>query len=180
MSYRRTNGVTRWFHTLDTAATSPAMSVMDFNDGFLDMCEHYGFSLRVPERTFRRNMCEFVCSLRLARRYGDLAVAGPRSVTRPEGWTRDMYTRWLEYLQQFYFSSQEWDQFWKGVPVSPWEEALPTWRADIQAVAILYICGDADRLIQAGTFSRDESAAAAAAAAASGGAGNDDHDHSDL
>jgi hypothetical protein len=155
MSYRRTNGVTRWFHTLDVCETSPAMSVMDFNDAFLDLCKTYGFSLRVTEQQFRKRMCEFVCTLYLAKRYGD-SVTGPHTLPFPCDWTREMHERWLDYIQQFYFSANDWQQFWKGIPVSPWEEALPTWRSDIQAVAILYILGDTERLLQAGTLYKDE------------------------
>lgn len=157
MSYRRVNGVTRWFHTVDVTGTSPAMSVMDFNDAFLDMCEAQGLSLYVTEQTFRRRMCEFVCTLYLAKLHGNCPVAGPHTPPPlPEDWTRDMQEHWLDALQHFYFSSQDWEQFWKGVPVSPWEESLPTWRADIQAVAILYIRGDTDRLLQTGTLYKED------------------------
>ncbi len=130
---------------------------MEFNDAFLDMCEAQGFTISVPEQRFRRIMCDCLCALYLAQRYGGLPVAGPHTPPPlPDGWTRDTHARWLDYLQQFYFSSQDWEQFWRGVPIAAWEEAVPTWRADLQAVALLYVQGDTERFLQTGALYKED------------------------
>ncbi len=84
-------------------------------------------------------MCEFLCTLYVARKR-HIDWRGPLSEPiRPAGWTRANEMEWEEYLAMNVFTDEVWAGFWSKIPETLWETRVPDWRFQIQMIVFHYV-----------------------------------------
>lgn len=131
--------VNQWFRRVALDEWSPALTIKEFTDRFLEYLKWKRLSLACSEGEFRKNMCEFLCTAYVARKQ-DTTWIGPLSEPlRPYGWTQTHENQWLEYLEMYVFTGEVWDGFWSKIPEALWESRVPDWRYQIQMVVFHYV-----------------------------------------
>jgi hypothetical protein len=145
--------VNHWFHFRRIDEVSPAMTLKQCNELFLQKIQRMGLGLFCEERFFRRAMCEAVCTIYVSEKEGT-DWCGPYSeAPRPADWTYRKEQRWREYRDYKYLNSDFWSRFWENIEEAIWESAIPSWRTSYQSIATHYINFEDDMGIE------DESAA---------------------
>ena len=149
------NKITHWFHTCiegkDHEGT-PAETIMEMNDLFIDLLKTKHLNLGTSEKVFRRSMCAALCTMKY---YKDTNIFKTRlNFVYPAEWNRDVETMWQEWLDVRCFKN--WNAFWAQLPVRTWEEDLPGWRADIQHILMSYAQREIGVLVDANVIVEDE------------------------
>ena len=149
------NKVTQWFHTRiegkDHEGT-PAQTIMEMNDLFINLLKEKRLNLAVPEKVFRRSMCTALCTMKY---YKDTNIYKTRSnLVYPAEWNRDVELMWAEWLEVRCFKN--WAAFWARLPVCTWEMDLPGWRADIEHILMSYVQREIGVLVDANVIVEDD------------------------
>jgi hypothetical protein len=142
--------VSEWFHTVSEDDISPAQTIRDMNNNFIRFIRENRLKLAVHESTFRRFMCEAICTLYSSAKQRT-EWQGPNSMLpRPNEWTHANEMAWRQYLIYMYFGSEFWTDFWKelGEPAI-WEYDVPYWRYHMESFLPHYIYCD-PKLISGG------------------------------
>ena len=131
---------TEWFHRACEGDDSPALTLRNMSNSFLRYLAETRLKLAVPEETFRKFMCEAVCTMYISAKQGT-QWQGPNSImSRPSGWSYLNEIAWREYLSYMYFGSEFWTDFWNEVGDSTaWEYVIPNWRCDMERILPHYI-----------------------------------------
>ncbi len=138
--------VNQWFTRVGKDEWSPALLIKEFNDRFLNYLKWKHLNLTVQENEFRRTMCEFLCTMYVARKQQQ-QWRGPLSdPVRPTGWTQTHEMEWEEYLSINVFTDEVWAGFWSMIPEALWESRVPDWRFQIQLVVFHYIQVDPTKI----------------------------------
>lgn len=151
------NRVNTWFRTraLDCDAFgnedhTPLETIATVSSLFLEKCDQFGFDLNVSETTFRKYMCDALCSLYVAEQF-DKRVIQTRKISKtPRGWTNDAENVWNDYIYTRYFTDQFWEKFWDCVGDAGWMTDIPRWREFFQSALLVYLQRDSTRLIEEG------------------------------
>jgi len=149
------NKVTQWFHTLIEGKEhmgTPAETIMEMSDLFIDLMKSKRLNLEMSERVFRRSICSALCTMKL---YNDVNIY--RTIDNniyPSEWTVEMEGMWQELLNTPRFLN--WRNFWARVPQRDWEMDLPGWRTGMEYILSSYIRRDIEILIAAGLIIEDE------------------------
>jgi hypothetical protein len=137
---------TQWFQRVGVDEVSPALMISDVSSRLLHYIASRNLFLNVPERDFRKYMCEFLCTSYIAHKR-NVEWRGPLSKPyRPPGWTQQQELEWQEYLTHEFFSSEFWIHFWSHIPEAFWESKVPNWRNHIQWVLLHYINVQSDKM----------------------------------
>lgn len=149
------NKITHWFHTCiegkDHEGT-PAETIMEMNDLFIDLLKTKHLNLGTSEKVFRRSMCAALCTMKY---YKDTNIFKTRlNFVYPAEWNRDVETMWQEWLDVRCFKN--WTAFWARLPVRTWETDLPGWRADIQHILMSYAQREIGVLVDANVIVENE------------------------
>jgi hypothetical protein len=149
------NKITQWFHTLVEEKEyegTPAETIMEMSDLFIDLLKQKRLNLGVPEKVFRRNMCSALCTMKL---YEDVNIYKIRSSgSYPSEWNRDVEIMWQEWLDVRCFKN--WVAFWARLPVRTWEETLPGWRKGMESILMSYVQREIGVLVDADIIVEDE------------------------
>ena len=149
------NKVTQWFHTLIEGKThegTPAETIMEMNDLFINLLKEKRLNLGVSEKVFRRSMCTALCTMKY---YKDTNIYKIQSnLAYPTEWNRDVELMWQEWLNVRCFKN--WAAFWSRLPVRTWEEELPGWRTDMQYILMSYVQREIGVLVDADIIVEDE------------------------
>ena len=132
--------VSEWFHKVHHDDVSPALSLRDMSSNFLRYLGERKLKLAIHEQTFRKFMCEAVCTMYASAKQCTL-WEGPHSrMPRPAGWTHQNEMAWQQYLTYMYFGSEFWTDFWHnlGEPTM-WEYAIPHWRREMESILPHYV-----------------------------------------
>lgn len=131
--------VNQWFRRVGNDEWSPALTIKEFSDRFLEYLKWKKLSLACRESEFRKNMCEFICTAYVAKKQ-DTTWTGPLSEPmRPSGWTQRHENEWEEYLSIYVFTDEVWAGFWSYIPETLWESRVPDWRFQIQMIVFHYV-----------------------------------------
>lgn len=149
MNYRQAvnRGVNFWFHTPKKDSISPAETVHEWNNKFLEGLQYRKFSLAISEKNFRKYMCEALCVMFLAKKE-DKDWRGPISeMPRPERWNQSLEMEWIDLIESKYLGYEFFESVWchfreKAI----WENAIPDWRISFELIALHYIAIDANLL----------------------------------
>jgi hypothetical protein len=149
------NKVTQWFHTLiegEEHMGTPAETIMEMNDLFIDLLKTKHLNLGISEKLFRRSMCSALCTMKL---FKDVNIyrTRPNSVY-PAEWNRDVETMWQEWLDVRCFKN--WTAFWARLPVRTWETDLPGWRKGMESILLSYVQREIGVLVDANVIVEDE------------------------
>ena len=151
----RYNKITQWFHTLIEEKEhegTPAETIMEMTDLFIDLLKQKGLNLGVPEKAFRRSMCSALCTMKL---YEDVNIYKTHpSGAYPSEWNRDVELMWQEWLDVRCFKN--WIAFWARLPVRTWEEGLPGWRKGMESILMAYVQRNIGTLVDAQIIVEDE------------------------
>ena len=149
------NKITQWFHTCIEEKThegTPAETIMEMNDLFINLLKEKRLNLAVSEKVFRRSMCSALCTMKY---YKDTNIYKTRSnLIYPAEWNRDVEAMWQEWLDVRCFKN--WTAFWARLPVRTWETDLPGWRTDIQHILMSYVQREIGVLVDANIIIEDE------------------------
>ena len=149
------NKVTQWFHTLIEGKEhegTPAETIMEMNDLFIDLLKQKHLNLEVSEKVLRRSMCSALCTMKL---YKDVNIYKIRSNSvYPTEWNRDVETMWQEWLDVRCFKN--WGAFWARLPVRTWEMDLPGWRKGMESILMSYVQREIGVLVDADIIVEDE------------------------
>ena len=142
------NKVTQWFHTLIEGKEhegTPAETIMEMNDLFIDLLNQKHLNLGISEKLFRRSMCSALCTIKF---YEDVNIyrTHPNSVY-PTEWNRDVEMMWHEWLEVRCFKN--WSAFWARLPVRTWETDLPGWRKGMESILMAYVQRNIGTLVDA-------------------------------
>lgn len=133
------NSVTQWFQFPKRDSISPAETVMNWNDLFLESIARQKFDLVCSELEFRRLMCEALCTMYLAKKRNTV-WRGPISVRhRPQGWTSAHEMEWKDILQSKYFTIDFFEKIWERFEKAIWENAISDWRTQFEIICLHYI-----------------------------------------
>jgi len=132
------NKVTQWFHKLTDGKEyegTPAETIMEMNDLFLNLIKQKKLNLGVTEQVFRRNICGALCTMKY---YQDTNLFRKnRKETYPADWNIELENMWREWLDVRCFKN--WVGFWARIPVREWEEELPGWRTTMEYILMSHI-----------------------------------------
>jgi hypothetical protein len=149
------NKITQWFHGLveghETEGT-PAETIMEMNDVFIDLIKKKRLNLEVSEKIFRRSMCSALCTMKY---YKDVNIYRTRFPENyPAEWTADMEAMWQEWIDVICFKN--WSAFWARIPVRTWEQDLPGWRTGIESILMSYVQREINALVVAEVIVEDD------------------------
>ena len=151
----RYNKITLWFHTLVEGKEyegTPAETIMEMNDLFIDLLKQKRLNLGVSEKVFRHSMCRALCTMKLYKNV-NIYNNGPTG-SYPCEWNRDVETMWQEWLNARCFKN--WKAFWARLPVRTWEEEIPGWREGIEHILMSYVQREIGVLVDADIIVEDE------------------------
>jgi hypothetical protein len=138
--------VNKWLHHQRVDNTTPAETILQFNNLFLKQVQRLGLHLWCPEAQFRKNMCEALCTLYIAERQGT-TWKGPLSAPkRPYGWTVQKERDWEDYMRNRLFTYELWQLVWCQIPQAYWETTCPYWREHFEHIATHYLMVHPDML----------------------------------
>lgn len=147
--------ITQWFHTCIEGKEyegTPAETIMEMNDLFIDLLKQKRLNLGISERMFRRNMCTTLCTM---KHYQNINIHKTQiNGTYPAGWTKDMEAMWQEWLEVGCFKT--WAAFWSRLPRREWEEELPGWRTRMEHILMSYVHRDISLLVNAEIIVEDD------------------------
>jgi len=147
--------ITQWFHTLNEGKEdegTPAETIMEMNDLFIDLLKQKHLNLAVSEKVFRRSMCSALCTMKL---YEDVNIYKTRlDFVYPTEWNRDVEAMWQEWIEVGCFKN--WTAFWARLPVREWESALPGWRKGMESILMCYAQREIGALVDAQIIVEDE------------------------
>ena len=146
--------ITQWFHTRIEGKEyegTPAQTIMDMNDLFINLLKEKRLNLGVPEKVFRRSMCTALCTMKY---YQDTNICKNGVMGNyPAEWNRDVEFMWQEWLEVRCFKN--WAAFWAHLPVRTWEEELPGWRNNIEHILMSYVQREIGVLVDADIIVED-------------------------
>lgn len=131
--------VNQWFQFPKKDSVSPAETIMNWNDLFLEGLARTKFQLACSAREFRNAMCEALCTMYLAKKRNTDWRGPLSSMPRPEGWTKAHEMEWKELLQSRYFTSEFFEGIWSRFEKAIWENVIPDWRTSFEIICIHYI-----------------------------------------
>ncbi len=130
---------TQWFQHEKSDSISPALSVKQFNELFLNACNRLKLTLTCTEKEFKNFMCEATCTMYIANKRGT-TWRGPLSeAPRPRKWSSALESQWLDYIRFYYFTADTWHNLWSQIPEGMWERAVPDWRIAMEHIVYHYI-----------------------------------------
>jgi len=150
------SNITNWFHNFGTDDMTPALSVRYVADMFLDVLKTKGMTISIPEKQFRKALCEATCSLKLATLQNRILSDPLRTFPKPPKWNRDLEVLWNDWLNSRMLTYDFWISFWNRVRVSVWEDTLPTWRSTLQTILPFYIQRDTSFLVSEGLIVEED------------------------
>ena len=130
---------TQWFHRVQNDEISPALAIREIASYFLQCLKQRKLSLTISETSFRRYICEFICTYYVAHKRGTDWNGPTSEQPRPRGWTQRHQQEWEEYLHFFHFSPEFWYGFWAQFPEALWETRILRWRDAFEYVVLHYI-----------------------------------------
>ena len=155
------HSVTEWFHTPDSDDITPAVTAGQIIDLFLNKLDKFRLDLVVPQSKFRNIICEFFCE-HYAAFHLNQNVRGPRTFAKkPNDWSYEIYERWFDYLDHYYFNYEFWDSFWYSIEDSEELNVITNWQNMLTALLPYFIKCDSDILVEAGIIVMKEGIAIA-------------------
>jgi len=151
------NKVTQWFHTCIEEKEhegTPAETIMEMNDLFINLIKTKRLNLGVSEKIFRRSICNALCTMKY---YDNTQIYRTNVIIKnnyPAEWNMEIESMWQEWLETHCFLN--WTAFWARVPVREWEDALPGWRKAMEYLLPTYIQRNIDSLVDAHLIVEDE------------------------
>ena len=141
--------ITTWFHEEGVDE-----SMFDVAHDFLEILSRRGLNLDVPEKSFRRSLCEAICTMRYSgvRSLG----ASMRHVYYPEEWTAELETLWQQWITNSMFTTAFWHNFWSRHPLQAWESDMEGWRAVFEELLPTYVRRNMELFVAQGLFVEDE------------------------
>jgi len=140
--------VNTWFQGSDDVI-SPAESISAISTAFLANCEVFKLDIVIDTKTFRKLMCEFVCTMYDCGK-NNLDWKGPnRRFKLPDQWTDEIEGLWEDCLSMRFFNEHFWGTFWKGINESELFE-IPYIRENLQYIMPLYVRRSTDILLEKG------------------------------
>lgn len=141
--------ITTWFHEEGVDET-----LFEVAHDFLDILPRRGLNLEVPEKSFRRSLCEAICVMRYS---GVRSLASSkRHVYYPEEWTAELETLWQTWLSDNIFTQAFWHNFWSRHLVQPWEYEMAGWRSVFEELMPTYVRRSMDLFVAQGLFVEDD------------------------
>ena len=113
---------------------------------FTTMCKYRNIHIAVSPDQLRESLSEATCVMYRAKR-ANKDWAGPhRSFPYPSGWTNDYERYWLEMLDNYVFTDEYWDCFWKTIKSESCEIEIPMWKQNMQLILPQYVLREVDVL----------------------------------
>ena len=141
--------ITTWFHEEGVDET-----LFEVAQDFLEILPRRGLNLEVPEKSFRRSLCEAICVMRYS---GVRSLASSkRHVYYPEEWTAELETLWQTWLSDTIFTSAFWHNFWSRHLAQPWEYEMAGWRGVFEELMPTYVRRSRDLFVAQGLFVEDD------------------------
>lgn len=134
--------ITQWFRD------GPIDSVSAVVDKFTEDCLYFQHTITLGPKAFFKTMCDATCVMYHANTTNKQFSGPRRRFRKPHQWTMELELQWHDYLHSYCFTTEYWDAFWESIPVESWENKLPNWQGEMQALLVLYIDRDIDKLIE--------------------------------
>jgi hypothetical protein len=144
--------VNHWFQSIQHDGQSPAITIRTITDLFLRNLQRFHLNLWIPEREFRRHICEATCTMYVAAKKNILWYGPFSSPLRPDGWTPEDEHAWHDHLQFNFFSYELWQNLWSLIPTAYWETKIPHWRDSIERIYMHYIMVDQNFIDENGGY----------------------------
>ena len=141
--------ITTWFHEESVDET-----MFEVAHDFLEILPRQRLSLDVPEKYFRRCLCEAICMMCYSG-VGSLGYS-KRIVHYPDEWTAELETLWQTWLSDTIFTSVFWHNFWNRHPVQLWESEMEGWRRVFEELMPTYVRRSMDLFVAQGLFVEDD------------------------
>ena len=152
-SYKKVND---WFHKEDIDGYTPAHTLQRTMDAFFDALKVRNDTVIMRENELRKVMCDAICVMYHARL--DLKpFNGPyRTFHRPEHWDIFLENAWSDYLHHFCYGMDFWEDFWRRIPTTMWEDNMSQWRHTFQNIILLYIQPSLENMVKARVLFEDD------------------------
>jgi hypothetical protein len=130
---------TQWFHYEKSDSISPALSVKQFSELFLNACKRMKLTLTCTEKEFKNFMCEATCTMYVAHKRNTTWIGPLSELQRPKKWNSGLEAQWIDYIRFHYFTSDTWHNLWHQIPEGMWERSVPEWRVSMEHIVYHYI-----------------------------------------
>lgn len=148
--------ITQWFHLPRGDDTSPAHSVYAVASKFMNDSRQRGVRLADSHQKFYNLLCEATCSLYRAEKHNKRVIFNKRVRNPPHGWTPQIETMWMDYLETMLFSDAYWTAFWRDIDDATWEYDLREWRSFMQFVLLNAVQRDVYLLEDVGLLAKTD------------------------
>jgi len=147
--------VNTWFQNSAGEDASPAEATAVISSLFLERCERFKLNIVTDPITFRKIMCETVCTLYHCDKY-NVDWNGPhRKFFIPNQWTDEIESAWNSCISVKFFNEYFWASFWRAIPTSELFE-IKNSKENLQYLLPLYVRRSSDILIQKGFLIEQE------------------------
>lgn len=145
--------ITLWFHRRTSNNLSPSFVVSIVHNKFLNLCKYKNLNIAVSKEQLKESLSEATCVMYHAKR-ANKDWAGPhRNFQYPMGWTTDYERYWQEFLENYIFTDEAWDTFWKSIYVDACETDIQRWKQNMQLILPAYILREIEVLKSNGFIS---------------------------
>ncbi len=131
--------ITTWFHKKNMNYLSPSNVVNVVCKKFLSLCKFKNLNLAVSKEQLHESLSEATCVMYHAKR-ANKGWDGPhRKFPYPSDWTTDYERYWDEFLNNYLFTDEYWDLFWRSIHVESCEIDIVEWKQNMQLILPQYI-----------------------------------------
>jgi len=131
--------ITNWFHKKTANNMAPSFIVAIVHAKFINFCKSKGLNLAVSSEQLKESLSEATCVMYYAKLVNKGWDGPHRDVKIPPSWTDEYEKIWLEYLDNYLFTDDYWDIFWKTFYVDSCENDIPRWRINMQIILPQYV-----------------------------------------
>ena len=138
--------ITCWFHTKSVNNLSPSNTVSIVLTKFAKLCTYRNLNFSVSLEQLKESISEATCVMYYAKRVCKDWDGPHRKFTYPSNWSTDYERYWEEMLDNFVFTDELWDCFWRPLNIEACENDIPSWKQNMQIILPQYILRETEVL----------------------------------
>lgn len=150
------NRINNWFYHVDIDGYSPYNTLQLVIDDFYTALKKHNNTAIIHEKELRKLMCDATCVMYHAHITHKFFSGPNRVFPRPSDWTNELEQLWAFYIHAHCYDMDFWDNFWRCIPTTLWEELMPNWRYEIADILMYYIQPSIENMIETHILMEDD------------------------
>jgi hypothetical protein len=148
--------ITEWFNT-GKYGPSPSDTINKLVNMIDVDLEKFEFDFEIDTILIKHKLATALCVLyRLKMEGQPLVLHFPKKHFYPKNWNNELEITWIDYLENYYFTTEYWEMLWEDIGSSDWDSDIFNWKEQLQALIPCYINRDLRKMITDEAHSDDD------------------------